>query len=102
MDRLNKAKRTWKIYGAVKGEAGYGEFDICPTFAQCLYTTQDKHNWVGQLVSEVENSRYWKSSATFITFDDFGGFYDQVYPGTNTNPRPGRRPKLTARGAVAG
>ena len=129
MDRLNKARRTWKIYGAVKGEAGYGEFDICPTFAQCVYTAQDKHlvdddrfapdianghlpnfsvitpgghtsrdschnklsmtvcdNWIGKLVGEVEHSRYWKSSAIFITFDDFGGFYDQVYPGTNTNP----------------
>jgi phospholipase C len=43
-------------------------------------------NWVGQLVGEVENSHYWKSTAIFITFDDFGGFYDQVYPGTNTNP----------------
>jgi len=129
MDRLHAAGLTWKIYGATKGEAGYGEFDICPTFAECLYTSQDKHlvtneqfaldiakgrlpnfsvitpgghtsseschnklsmtacdNWVGQLVSEVENSSYWKSTAIFITFDDFGGFYDQVYPGTNTNP----------------
>jgi len=129
MDRLDKAGLTWRIYGATKGEGGYGEFDICPTFAECLYTSQDKRlvdgenfpsdvahgrlanftiitpgghtthegchnklsmtacdNYVGQLVSEVENSRYWKSTAIFITFDDFGGFYDQVYPGTNSNP----------------
>ena len=129
MDRLDKAGLTWKIYGATKGEGGYGEFDICPTFAQCLYTRQFNHlvdderfasdvangrlanfsvitpgghtshegchnalsmtacdDWVGQLVGEVENSRYWKSTAIFITFDDFGGFYDQVYPGKNTNP----------------
>ena len=43
-------------------------------------------NWVGQLVSAVEKSPDWSSSAIFITFDDFGGFYDQVYPGKNTNP----------------
>ena len=129
MDRLHAAGLTWKIYGATKGEAAYGEFDICPTFAECLYTSQFNHlvddglfasdvangqlpnfsvitpggqtsseschnklsmtacdNWVGQLVSDVENSRYWKSTAIFITFDDYGGFYDQVYPGTNSNP----------------
>ena len=104
-------------------------WDICPTFAECLYTRQDTHlvsaeqfatdaangrlpafsvvtpgghtfskschnqmsmtacdNWTGQLVTEVENSPDWASTAIFITFDDFGGFYDQVYPGTNTNP----------------
>ena len=129
MDRLNKAGLTWKIYGSTQGDRTYGMWDICPTFAECLYTSQDKRlvsddlfasdiasdrlanfsvitpggdtfqeschnalsmaacdNWVGQLVSEVENSRYWASTAIFITFDDYGGFYDQVYPGTNANP----------------
>ena len=129
MDRLNKAGLTWKIYGSIKGDGTYGMWDICPTFAECLYTSQYKRmvsddlfasdivngqlanfsvitpggdtfkeschnalsmtacdNWVGQLVSEVEDSRYWASTAIFITFDDFGGFYDQVYPGTNSNP----------------
>jgi phospholipase C len=129
MDRLDAAGLTWRIYGATKGEGGYGNWDICPTFAQCLYTKQDKSlvtsddfpadvkdghlpnfsvitpggdtfkdschnklsmtvcdNWVGQLVREVENSSYWKSTAIFITFDDFGGFYDQVYPGKDSNP----------------
>jgi phospholipase C len=43
-------------------------------------------NWVGQLVSAVENGPDWSSTAIFITCDDFGGFYDQVYPGTNSNP----------------
>ena len=42
MDRLDNAGMTWKIYGATKGEGAYGEFDICPTFADCLYTKQDK------------------------------------------------------------
>ena len=129
MDRLDAAGLTWRIYGATKGEGAYGDWDICPTFAECLYTKQDKRlvtnddfasdvtnghlpnfsvitpggntfkeschnkmsmtacdNWVGQLAGEVENSPYWKSTAIFITFDDFGGFYDQVYPGKDTNP----------------
>ena len=129
MDRLDAAGLSWKIYGATKGEFAYGMWDICPTFAECLYTGQDKHlvsadqfatdaangrlpafavitpgghtfakschnqmsmtacdNWTGQLVTEIQNSPDWASTAIFITFDDFGGFYDQVYPGTNTNP----------------
>jgi phospholipase C len=40
-------------------------------------------NWVGQLVSEVEASPDWSSTAVFITWDDCGCFYDQVPPGTN-------------------
>ena len=43
-------------------------------------------NWVGELVKAVENGPDWPSTAIFITFDDFGGFYDQVYPGTDSNP----------------
>ena len=40
-------------------------------------------NYVGSLVSAVENGPDWQSTAIFITWDDFGGFYDQVPPGTN-------------------
>jgi phospholipase C len=37
-------------------------------------------NYIGQLVQAVENGPDWSSTAVFITFDDFGGFYDQVPP----------------------
>jgi phospholipase C len=40
-------------------------------------------NYIGQLVSSAENGPAWSSTAIFITFDDFGGFYDQVPPPTN-------------------
>jgi phospholipase C len=135
LDRLQAAGLSWKIYGAVKGQAGYGMWDICPTFAACLDTSEDAHlvpdsrfftdatrgtlpafsvvtpggpdfpdachnkmsmtacdNWVGQLVSAVEASPDWSSTAVFITFDDCGCFYDQVPPplapdGTQEGPR---------------
>jgi phospholipase C len=135
MDRLQAARLSWKIYGAPKSEKGYGIWDICPTFAECLYTSQDKNlvpdgrfltaaaagtlpafsvvtpggrdfrnaghngmsmtacdNWLGQLVGAVMSSPDWASTAVFITFDDFGGFYDQVPPpvepdGTQEGPR---------------
>jgi phospholipase C len=129
MDRLDAAGLPWKIYGATTGEQAYGEWDICPTFAGCLDTSQDANlvddsqfasdaasgnlpafsvvtpggtefvdschnaesitacdNWVGQLMGDVESSPDWPTTAVFITWDDFGGFYDQVYPGTNASP----------------
>jgi phospholipase C len=36
--------------------------------------------WLGQLVSAVARSRYWRSSAIFITYDEGGGFWDPVPP----------------------
>jgi phospholipase C len=130
MDRLDAAGLTWKIYGAVKGQGSYGLWDICPTFAECVYTHQDANlvansqfaqdaaegklpdfsvvtpggdgtfleschnkesmracdNFTGEVVSEVEKSPDWSTTALFVTYDDFGGFYDQVYPGTDSNP----------------
>jgi phospholipase C len=49
-------------------------------------------NYIGQLAAAAENSPQWGSTAVFITFDDFGGFYDQVPPpvnpdGTQEGPR---------------
>jgi phospholipase C len=40
-------------------------------------------NWIGQVVSTISNSPSWSSTVVFITYDDFGGFYDHVKPGTN-------------------
>jgi phospholipase C len=49
-------------------------------------------NYVGQLVSAVENGGDWSSTAIFLTWDDCGCFYDQVAPtinpdGTQEGPR---------------
>jgi outer membrane protein assembly factor BamB/phospholipase C len=41
-------------------------------------------NWIGQIVSAIENGPHWRSTAIFITWDDCGCFYDHVPP-----PRPG-------------
>jgi phospholipase C len=37
-------------------------------------------NWVGSVVSAIENGPDWSSTAIFITWDDCGGFYDHVAP----------------------
>ncbi len=49
-------------------------------------------NYIGRLVAAVEHGPDWSSTAIFITFDDFGGFYDQVPSrvnpdGTRQGPR---------------
>ena len=36
--------------------------------------------WVARLVNAVEASPEWSSSAIFIVWDDYGGFYDHVAP----------------------
>lgn len=40
-------------------------------------------NWIGQVVSAIENGPDWSSTAIFITYDDCGCFYDHVPPGIN-------------------
>ena len=38
--------------------------------------------FVTSLVNEVMQSKYWNSTAIFVTWDDWGGFYDNVTPPT--------------------
>lgn len=37
-------------------------------------------NWTVRHVNAIMNSKYWKNTAIFITWDDYGGFYDHVPP----------------------
>ena len=36
--------------------------------------------WVTSIVSAIGNSPYWKDTAIFLTWDDWGGWYDHVTP----------------------
>ncbi len=36
--------------------------------------------WVTSLVNAIGKSKYWKSTAIFIMWDDYGGWYDHVPP----------------------
>lgn len=40
----------------------------------------DGENWTVQQINAVMNSPLWNSTAIFVTWDDFGGFYDHVPP----------------------
>ena len=132
MDRLDAASLPWKIYATTSGPTGATTYDwaTCPSFAECLDTTQRKNlvptdqvlsdaaagtlpafglllpgpggdklsanasqhngtsmavgdNWIGKVVTALEASPEWSSTALFITYDDCGCFYDQVPPGKN-------------------
>jgi phospholipase C len=37
-------------------------------------------SWVASIVNAIGNSQYWSNTAIFITWDDWGGWYDHVAP----------------------
>jgi phospholipase C len=125
MDRLEEAGLSWRFYagnGAQGPRSGY-IWAICPTFAECLNSSQSDNvvpedvvlqdassgnlpnfsivlpnsatgetsqhngtsmafgdNYIGEVVSAIENGPNWDSTAIFITYDDCGCFYDHVPP----------------------
>ncbi|MGH2924368.1 MAG: alkaline phosphatase family protein [Solirubrobacterales bacterium] len=44
------------------------------------YSMAAGDNWIGRVVSAIENGPDWGSTAIFITYDDCGCFYDHVRP----------------------
>jgi phospholipase C len=43
-------------------------------------STKRGPSWVAAIVNAVGESRYWKTTAIFVTWDDWGGWYDHVKP----------------------
>jgi phospholipase C len=45
-------------------------------------------NWTVQQINAImQNKSLWNSTAIFLTWDDFGGFYDHVAPPKGPNPK---------------
>ena len=53
-----------------------GEDDEHSGYAAVDSSEQGAVKWI----RAVQNSPYWKDTAIFVTYDDFGGFYDHVPP----------------------
>jgi phospholipase C len=51
-------------------------------------------DWVASIVNAVGESPFWNSTAIFITWDDWGGWYDHVVPPVIDNMGPGFRVPL--------
>ena len=43
------------------------------------YSTSFSHNWVTDIVNAVMTSDMWEHTAIFVTWDEWGGFYDHVH-----------------------
>jgi phospholipase C len=46
------------------------------------FSTGFSHNWVTDIVNAVMRSDSWEHTAIFLTWDEWGGFYDPVLPPT--------------------
>ncbi len=44
------------------------------------YSFCEGENWTTQMVNAIMQGPQWRSTAIFITWDDYGGFYDHVSP----------------------
>jgi len=47
------------------------------------YSMSQGDNWIGDVVSAIGSGSDWDSTAIFIVYDDFGGFYDHMPPPNN-------------------
>ena len=57
-------------------------------------TTAEGPYWVADIVNAVGASQYWNSTVIFITWDDWGGWYDHVVPPQVDNMGLGARVPL--------
>lgn len=64
-----------------------GEDDEHSGYAEVDSSEQGAVKWI----QAVQNSPYWKNTAIFVTYDDFGGFYDHVAPPAIDRWGPGGR-----------
>jgi phospholipase C len=56
---------------------------ITPRFEQSEHPEYDLcygENWTTRIVNAIMQSPDWQSTAIFVTWDDWGGFYDHVPP----------------------
>jgi len=44
------------------------------------YSSSHAHNWVSDIVEAVMRSDAWEHTTVFVTWDEWGGFYDPVPP----------------------
>jgi len=52
-----------------------GEYSEHPPGSMC-----EGENWTASVLNAVMQGPDWNSTAVFVTWDDFGGFYDHVAP----------------------
>jgi phospholipase C len=58
------------------------------------YNVTFAEGWLASLVDAVESSPDWNTTAMFVTWDDYGGFYDHLAPPLEQGNRTGFRVPL--------
>jgi phospholipase C len=103
-DRLDQAGMSWKYYAPGRGQPGYiwsaldavrhirltplwtdhvvpdTQFVLDAASGNLPAVSWLVENWTVEQLSAVMRSPDWNTTAIFITWDDFGGFYDHVPP----------------------
>ncbi len=69
---------------------------IVPDFAHSDHpgSGNEGPSWVASIINAIGNSPYWNSTAIFISWDDWGGWYDHVAPPKVDAMGPGFRVPL--------
>ena len=68
----------YKPVGELSEHAGYANL-----------SSGDAH--IGDILDKIEHSKLWKNTAVFVTYDEFGGFWDHVAPPKIDRWGPGPR-----------
>ena len=56
---------------------------ICPSDVESDHPANPigpPQNFIAQIINATMKNSYWKKTAIFVTWDDWGGFYDHVKP----------------------
>jgi phospholipase C len=73
---------------------------IVPDYAHSdhagVFGSNEGPSWVASIVNAIGASSFWNSTAIFISWDDWGGWYDHVPPQEIDNMGPGFRVPLIA------
>lgn len=70
---------------------------VTPTAAESDHsgtTDGSGPSWVASVVNAIGESQYWKSTAIFVVWDDWGGWYDHVRPDVRNSYELGFRVPL--------
>ena len=82
-DWLNVVTPETKILSDVASGNLAGVSWVIPTGAESDHarsTNGTGPSWVAGIVNAVGNSAYWQNTVIFVTWDDWGGWYDHVVP----------------------
>jgi phospholipase C len=77
-----RAPQSWILYDISAGRLANVSW-VTPNLQESDHAGQTNGSgpsWVASVVNEIGNSQYWNNTAIFVTWDDWGGWYDHVAP----------------------